>query len=196
MQDVFNGKNCLITGAASGIGRSTAIACGRLGARLFLTDINQSALEKTAAEITGSGGTVPFYQAFNIADHEAVRLFADTIHQKYGAMDIVMNIAGISIWGEVDRLTYQHWKKCIALGADPRHHLLSAGDDQKRPGRPPGQRGLRCRAGRLSLACYLQRRQVRAGGGFGGPAVRPDEAPYQRHRGLPGRGGDAFEKDR
>ncbi|GAH07823.1 unnamed protein product [marine sediment metagenome] len=36
----FENKNCVITGAASGIGRATAIAMGKLGVNLFLTDIN------------------------------------------------------------------------------------------------------------------------------------------------------------
>jgi len=111
--NAFNGKNCFISGAASGIGRSTAFATARLGARLFLTDINQPALEETAEQVVARGGNVDVHQAFDIADYEAVSQFANTIHEQYGPMDIVMNIAGISIWGEIDRLTYQHWKKSI-----------------------------------------------------------------------------------
>ena len=71
--NTFNGKNCFITGAASGIGRSTAFATARLGARLFLTDINQSALDQTADEISTAGGSVVAHRAFDIADYEAVR---------------------------------------------------------------------------------------------------------------------------
>jgi butyryl-CoA dehydrogenase len=48
----FKDKVTIITGAASGIGRSTAITMGKLGCRLFLTDINGNGLKKTVDVIT------------------------------------------------------------------------------------------------------------------------------------------------
>lgn len=106
---------CFITGAASGIGRSTAISMAKLGAHLFLTDINPGALEAAAREIIAAGGSVPKYKALDISQHDEVKKFADEIHAEFGAMDIVMNIAGIAIWGSVERLNHRHWEKVIQV---------------------------------------------------------------------------------
>ncbi|MFO8048417.1 MAG: SDR family oxidoreductase [Desulfosudaceae bacterium] len=113
--DNFRDKNCLITGAASGIGRATAIAAGKLGARLFLTDINDEMLAETVRLVEAEGGRVSFHRALDIADYEAVAEMAGVIHESSGSMDIIMNIAGISVWGEIDRLTYRHWEKTINI---------------------------------------------------------------------------------
>src|SRR6185312_7752869 len=64
-----SGKRVLVTGAASGIGRATAIACARRGARLFLTDLNAAPLDAVADEI---GGAVEYVEALDISDYDAV----------------------------------------------------------------------------------------------------------------------------
>ena len=109
----FKNKKCLITGAASGIGRATAIAMGKLGANLFLTDINSEGLRNTVQMIKKYGGVVSLIKAFDISNFEEVKTFADEIHKDYGSIDILMNIAGTSIWGSVEQLTHRHWKKMI-----------------------------------------------------------------------------------
>jgi len=54
----FTHKKCFITGTAGGIGRATAVAMARRGARLFLTDINADPLETVVREIEQEGGGV------------------------------------------------------------------------------------------------------------------------------------------
>ena len=109
----FKDKKCVITGAASGIGRSTAIAMAKLGVELFLTDINAEGLEETVQIITSDGGKVSKYSAFDISQHKKVEEFANNIHTEFGSMDIVMNVAGISTWGEPHELKHEHWAKMI-----------------------------------------------------------------------------------
>ena len=108
-------KKCFITGAASGIGRATAIAMGQYGAQLFLTDVNAAGLEETVEIIRKEGGTVSRYKAFDISHHSEVRQFADEIHREFGAMEIIMNIAGTSVWGLVENLAHHHWEKMINI---------------------------------------------------------------------------------
>src|SRR3990170_101246 len=107
----FKNKKCLITGAASGIGRSTAIAMANLGAHLFLTDISKKQLEEVVSLIKKSGGTVSYWSAFDIAVYKKVKKFSEKIHKEFGPMDIVMNIAGIARWGTVERFSHEHWEK-------------------------------------------------------------------------------------
>jgi NAD(P)-dependent dehydrogenase (short-subunit alcohol dehydrogenase family) len=111
----FTGKKCFITGAASGIGRATALAMADRGARLFLTDINQPQLEEVVSQIEDKGGTVVAHEAFDITDYDAVRAFAEKIRKESGPMDIVMNIAGTSVWGSVSRLKHEHWDKMVSI---------------------------------------------------------------------------------
>lgn len=111
----LNGKRCLITGAASGIGRATALAAGAKGADLFLTDINEEGLATVASEIGEKGGTVSYLCAADISDHNAVVALAADIHAAHPSMDVVMNIAGVSTWGTIDRLEHRDWRKMIDI---------------------------------------------------------------------------------
>ncbi|MCX0271023.1 SDR family oxidoreductase [Nocardia rhamnosiphila] len=105
----------LITGAASGIGRATALASAARGAHLVLTDIDADGLADTVAEIERAGGTVLIAEAFDISNHDAVAEFAATVHERFGSLDVVMNVAGTSVWGTVDSLEIRHWRRMIDI---------------------------------------------------------------------------------
>jgi len=104
-----------ITGAASGIGRATAIAMARLGARLFITDINRPGLEGTTALIHKEGGEVAGARAFDISDHSAVKTFADEVHAKFRPMDVIVNNAGVALFALIENMTHAHWEKVIRV---------------------------------------------------------------------------------
>jgi NAD(P)-dependent dehydrogenase (short-subunit alcohol dehydrogenase family) len=109
----LRGKRCLITGAASGIGRATALASAARGAELFLTDIDGDGLERVVEEVRLAGGTVSYQRAADIADHDAMVAMAAEVHAAHPSMDVVMNIAGVSTWGTIDRLKHSDWQKMI-----------------------------------------------------------------------------------
>ncbi len=69
------------------------------GAELYLTDRDAAGLETTVADVRALDGVVAEYRALDISDHDAVAEFAADIHATHPAMDVVMNIAGISAWG-------------------------------------------------------------------------------------------------
>jgi NAD(P)-dependent dehydrogenase (short-subunit alcohol dehydrogenase family) len=111
----LSGRRCLLTGAASGIGRSTALAAAARGAELFLTDRDDAGLRHVVAEVRGAGGTVAHSAALDIADHEAVVGFAAEVHDLAPSMDVVMNIAGISTWGRIEDLEHEDWRRTIEV---------------------------------------------------------------------------------
>ncbi|MCK0174917.1 MULTISPECIES: SDR family oxidoreductase [Mycobacteriaceae] len=120
----FTGKRCLLTGAASGIGRATALKLAAEGAELFLTDRDADGLETTVADVRALGARVPMHRALDISDYDAVTQFGADIHAEHPAMDVVMNIAGISAWGTVDRLTHQHWKSMVDVNLMGPIHVI------------------------------------------------------------------------
>ena len=111
----LSGKRCLVTGAASGIGRATAIAAARRGAVLFLTDVQAGALERTAEEIRGAGGTVAHAKAIDLKDRDAVAALAAEIHAAHGSVDVAMNVAGVSTWGTIERLEQSDWRQMVEV---------------------------------------------------------------------------------
>ena len=124
--DVFAGKRCLLTGAASGIGRATALKLAAQGAELYLTDRDADGLEQTVADARALGGVVAEHRALDISDHDAVAAFAEHIHAGHPPMDIVMNIAGISAWGTVDTLSHQDWMSLIDINLKGPIHVIES----------------------------------------------------------------------
>ena len=118
------GRKCLITGAASGIGRAVAIAAAAEGAELFLTDINAVGLVAVVTQIRDAGGTVTMSRAMDIADIESMRGFASDIHARYGSLDVLMNVAGIAVWGRIEDMQHQHWRKSIEVNLMGPIHVM------------------------------------------------------------------------
>ncbi|MGW4120785.1 SDR family oxidoreductase [Nocardia sp. NPDC004711] len=120
----LRGKKTLITGAASGIGRATALAAARKGARLVLTDVNAEGLDATVETIRSTGGIVEVATALDISDYDAVTAFAEKVHEELGSLDVVMNIAGISTWGTVENLEHRHWKRLVDVNLMGPIHVI------------------------------------------------------------------------
>ena len=124
MRYTYPGKRVLVTGAASGIGRAVALKLAREGAVLYLTDVNADGLADTVAACRAAGAEVPEHRALDISDFEAVSDFADEVHRGGEAMDVVMNIAGISAWGTVNQLTHRHWRSMVDVNLMGPIHVI------------------------------------------------------------------------
>jgi NADP-dependent 3-hydroxy acid dehydrogenase YdfG len=108
-------KKVFITGAASGIGRSTAEAMGKMGCSLFLTDIDENGLGKTVDSISGAGGRVCLARAFDVGDYQAMSDFAGEVHAGYGPLDILVNVAGVALFSQIEDMNHSDWEKVIKV---------------------------------------------------------------------------------
>jgi NAD(P)-dependent dehydrogenase (short-subunit alcohol dehydrogenase family) len=124
MAQSYAGKRCFLTGAASGIGRATALKLAADGAELFLTDRNAEGLAETVADARALGALVLAHRALDISNYEEVAAFAADIHSAHPSMDVVMNIAGVSAWGTVSHLTHQHWESMVSINLMGPIHVI------------------------------------------------------------------------
>src|SRR5579862_1451200 len=90
----FNGRNALITGGTSGIGKATALAFARRGARVLISGRDAARGQSVAAAIRAEGGVADFLQA-ELNDVESTRKLARRALDVAGRVDILVNGAGI-----------------------------------------------------------------------------------------------------
>lgn len=106
-------RQVFVTGAASGIGRACAEQAAAEGAVVHLTDIDADLLASVAESIRASGGRVGLVRAADLADHDQVVALAAELTRHHGAMDVVMNVAGISSWGTVSAMPFAEWRRLV-----------------------------------------------------------------------------------
>jgi len=103
-----------ITGAASGMGRATAILFADEGAKVALSDRHAAEVEAVAAEIRAAGGTAQAW-ALDVTDPARILQVTNEIGETFGGLDILVNNAGIGVFAPIDSDRYEErW----ALGMD------------------------------------------------------------------------------
>lgn len=110
----LDNRTALITGAASGIGRATAGAFARAGARLVLADIDEAGGAKAAAELRAEGH-VADYLAVDLTKPESITAFAGQVQERFGTPDVIVNGAG---WGKTHPFwegSPELWARVVAL---------------------------------------------------------------------------------
>ncbi len=90
----FSGKNVLITGGASGIGRLVAKQIAMEGGHILVWDINNAGMQKLTEEIEGDGGQITTYNC-DVSRKESIYFGADRVKEKFDRVDILINNAGI-----------------------------------------------------------------------------------------------------
>jgi 3-oxoacyl-[acyl-carrier protein] reductase len=97
----ISGRTAIITGAAGGMGRATAILFAQQGANVAVTDLDQVACEAVVAEIVTEGGNAKGF-ALDVSDHAAIKHVVGAVAEHFGGIDILVNNAGISAFCALD----------------------------------------------------------------------------------------------
>ncbi len=108
----LSGKNILITGAGSGIGRLMAHYLADEKANVALVDINEQAVKSVTREISSRNVCASYYLC-NIADSEAVAQTADRIRRDFGAVDILVNNAGTVVGKSFFDITLEEMQRTM-----------------------------------------------------------------------------------
>jgi NAD(P)-dependent dehydrogenase (short-subunit alcohol dehydrogenase family) len=105
-------KIAVVTGAASGIGRATAVELAREGASLVLADLNDDGLKEVGSEIEALGRSVLAVET-DVSKLESVQNLYDRSLAAMGRVDILMNNAGVHIVGPIEHTSIDDWKWII-----------------------------------------------------------------------------------
>lgn len=105
----LTGKVVVVTGAASGIGRETALAFARAGARLVVTDISPQ-IEATRAAVEALGASCISRQV-DVTSDEAMQELAATVHAEFGPVTVLVNNAGIGYLGGLLDTPLDIWRR-------------------------------------------------------------------------------------
>ncbi|HEY2107375.1 MAG TPA: SDR family NAD(P)-dependent oxidoreductase, partial [Candidatus Binataceae bacterium] len=111
----ISGKTALITGGASGIGKTTARMLAAKGANLMLIDVNQQLGDETVKSIAGEGGHAAFVRA-DVRDEAQMRAAFEQAVSRFGRLDIVYNNAGIATpQPGFTRIGFEDWKRVLDI---------------------------------------------------------------------------------
>jgi NAD(P)-dependent dehydrogenase (short-subunit alcohol dehydrogenase family) len=108
-------KVAIVTGAASGIGRATAVALAREGAQVVVSDVDEAGGQETVRLIEQQGGEAIFVKT-DVSDPDAVKALVDEAVDTYGKLDVMVNNAGIG--GEAALLadySLENWDRVIGI---------------------------------------------------------------------------------
>lgn len=122
----LNNKTAIITGAGKGIGRALAIALAKEGVHLGLIARTASDLESLTQQVTEQYGVKAISAIADISVQiEAEAAFA-TINQELGAIDILINNAGIAQFGNLLEMEPEQWKRIVDVNLMGTYHMLRA----------------------------------------------------------------------
>jgi NAD(P)-dependent dehydrogenase (short-subunit alcohol dehydrogenase family) len=111
----LEGKVAVITGAASGLGRASAIRFAREGAAVVAADLNSQGGELLVSEIAAAGGRA-VYQRTDVTGESDIKSLVDRAVREYGRLDITYNNAGvIGALGTIEQTTEADWDKTFAI---------------------------------------------------------------------------------
>ncbi|MDE2082585.1 MAG: 3-hydroxybutyrate dehydrogenase [Burkholderiales bacterium] len=110
-------KVCLVTGAASGIGKEIALTYAREGGKVVIADLNLAASQAVADGIT-SGGGAAMAVAMDVTSEEQVNTAVAAVARAWGGVDVLVSNAGIQIVHPIEQFPFADWKKMLAIHLD------------------------------------------------------------------------------
>ena len=113
-QFTLAGKVALVTGATSGIGRRQALALAAAGADVVLTGRREAQLQEAKSEIEASGGAAASVQV-DLGDRRLLAHLAERAAAPFGAIDILINAAGVNFRQPVDEISFDSWDATLNL---------------------------------------------------------------------------------
>ncbi|MCZ2105553.1 MAG: SDR family NAD(P)-dependent oxidoreductase, partial [Burkholderiales bacterium] len=110
----LKGRNALVTGAASGLGKRIAELYADAGANIVIADLKLADAQATADEIAKKG-VKTLAVAMDVTSEQAVDEGFAQVQESLGAVDILVSNAGIQIVAPIEEFSFANWKKLLAV---------------------------------------------------------------------------------
>ncbi len=103
-----------VTGASSGIGEATVLACARAGAAVALAARRAERIEELASQIESQGGRAIAVPT-DVSDEEQAHAFVMRAHEELGRLDVLVNNAGVMLLGPIENAPTEEWRRMIEV---------------------------------------------------------------------------------
>jgi 3-hydroxybutyrate dehydrogenase len=113
----LQGKVCIVTGAASGIGKEIALTYAREGGKVAIADINKGAAQATVNEVKAAGGQA-MAVVMDVTNEEQVNAAVSEVVAAWETVDVLVSNAGIQIVHPIEDFPFADWKKMLAIHLD------------------------------------------------------------------------------
>ena len=110
-------KVCIVTGAASGIGKQIALTYAREGGKVVIADINLQSAQAVVNEIQAAGGQA-MAVTMDVTSEAEVNAAVDKVVKAWGGVDVLVSNAGVQIVHPVEEFPFAEWKKMLAIHLD------------------------------------------------------------------------------
>ena len=117
MNTQLNGKVCIVTGAASGLGKRIAEVYAQAGAKVAIAYLKLDAAQAAADDIKQAGGDA-LAVAMDVSDEQQVIDGVKKVIETYGKVDVLVSNAGIQIVKKITDFSLEEWKKMLAIHLD------------------------------------------------------------------------------
>jgi len=114
MEYNFSGKVVLVTGSGAGIGKESALAFAKCGARVIVNSVSEKSGIETLKLLESFGHAAMFFCG-DVSSHAVVAEMFNKINSKFGRLDIVVNNAGIVVNGNIDEVSEEDWDRTMAV---------------------------------------------------------------------------------
>lgn len=114
----LNGKICIITGAASGIGKAIAKRYVEGGAKVAIADLDLEKAQETAKALTAEGPGQAMGVKMDVTDEVAVNAGVKEVAEAWGGIDVLVSNAGIQIVHPIEDFPFKDWKKLLSIHLD------------------------------------------------------------------------------
>ena len=121
----FEGKSCVVTGAASGMGRATTLQLASEGAQVLALDVNAEGLAKTAGKASEAGFKLETH-VVDVTDADQAAIAIGIALERFGKLDVLCNIAGVGGTQPLESISVDDWRRVMAINVDALFYLCQA----------------------------------------------------------------------
>ena len=114
----MSGQTVIVTGGSKGLGKAMAAGLASAGANIALISRNQSEAEATAREIADAYKTDTIGLQADVTQQTEIESMVQTVNEKFGRIDALVNNAGINIRGPIDELTLDQFREVQQVNVD------------------------------------------------------------------------------